>query len=184
MIEHTTTKRHYITAYTYPREHSTTRESVNQFSLVILIAQACLLKETKIVALLLRLTRHGISVGRRETKSELIYYIIPETTLTEILHSHGTTIHIIMQDVCIIVCRPVISYEHSLSFRLLLTLFISKLSVFWHLAHLLATIGNDAVGLCLEFDTCRIYIAIELVAEVLNIRSYLMNVNVGYILVV
>ena len=127
LVEHTTTKRHYITAYTYPREHGTTRESVNQFSLVILIAQACLLKETNIVALLLRLTRHGISVGRRETKSELIYYIIPETTLTEILHSHGTAINIIMKDVGVIVRSPVIGNEHPLSLRLLLTLLIRKL---------------------------------------------------------
>ena len=127
LVEHTTSECHYITAYAYPREHGTTRKSVNQFTLVILIAQACLFKEIKVVALLLCLTWHCISVGRRETKSELIYYIIPETTLTEILHSHGTAINIIMKDVGVIVRSPVIGDEHSLAFRLLLTLFVRKL---------------------------------------------------------
>ena len=135
-IEHSSTESHHLATHTEPREYGTPRESIQililpaPVVLLVLIhleAKTCAHQVLRIVSLLHSLIIKGCALRKRKSQLELPDDVVAETTTAEILHSDGTSIHIILENVLEILRSPVVDDEHRFTFTLTLLLLIGHL---------------------------------------------------------
>ena len=67
-----------------------------------------------------------MTVTQTETQLKFLDDIVSHSTLSEILHTDGTTVDIVVEYVLEVFSSPFVDYEHSLAVRLLLLLLFSE----------------------------------------------------------
>ena len=119
-IQHTTTERHHLATHTEPREDGTTGETVEVQSRLLVRGN----QHTGRCQILRIIPLLGSSISERrplikgEAQLEFLDDVITESTASEILHTDGTTIDIILKDILEVFRRPLIDDEHRLTLTL------------------------------------------------------------------
>ena len=139
-IEHSSTESHHLATHTEPWEDGTPRESIQILILpapVVLLVLIHLEAKTgahqvlRIVSLLHSLIIKGCALRKRESQLELPDDVVAETTTAEILHTDGTSVHIILKNVLEILRSPIVDDEHGFPFTLTLLLLAGHLPLLY-----------------------------------------------------
>ena len=147
LVEFPAAESHHLSADAYPRENNPACKAVNQLTVILaLVADACLCKKLFLVSFMECCLRQCLTVGQRETESELAYRVIAEAAAAEILHTNGYTIDIVVKHVLEVVGHPLVDDEHRLAVALLF-LFLVREFAFLYL---------DVVFLCQPAQRLRI----------------------------
>ena len=119
-IQHTTTERHHLATHTEPREDGTTGETVEVLSRLLVRGNQhtgrCQI--LRIIPLLDSSISERRPLIKGEAQLEFLDDVITESTASEILHTDGTTIDIILKDILEVFRRPLIDDEHRLTLTL------------------------------------------------------------------
>ena len=72
-----------------------------------------------------------MAVAETEAQTEFLYDVVPQATLTEVLHADCPAVDVVLQNVVEIICRPLVDYEHSLTVRLLFLLLLRQFALLY-----------------------------------------------------
>ena len=118
-VEQSTTKTNNLAANAYPREYDTPCIAVDELTTVVLVTNASLQYELLFIALAYRLTGKRPTVLRVIAELKLAYYVVAETTTSEILHTNSYSVGVVLHLILKIFHRPLVDNEHTLTFTLL-----------------------------------------------------------------
>lgn len=125
-IQQTAAESRHLTAHTYPREHHTPIETVDEFSVLTLETETCLYEKSSLKTCLQGSISKGMTARQTETQLELTDNVIPEAAAAEILHTDSHAVNIVVQDIFKIPRSPFVDQEHRLPLVFLLLLLRRK----------------------------------------------------------
>ena len=128
-VEHTAIETHHLAAQREPREDDAACETVDELTIVTLIAQSRLDEILLLIARLQRSLAESVTVLRRITEVELLYCVVAEATAAEVLQSDSYTVNIMVQDILKVFQCPLVEKEHRLAVAFLLLLLGRELSL-------------------------------------------------------
>ena len=127
-IEHTSAESHHLATHTKPGEDGTAGESVEILSRFIIRGDEHTRLDQILRIITLFHSRLAESSTTVERKAELEFSddVISETAASEILHTDGTTVHIILKDILEILGSPLVDDEHRFPFALPLLFLVGQ----------------------------------------------------------
>ena len=125
-VEHTPVEAHDLAAQTEPRKYDTAGETVNEFTVVALIAQARLDEIFALEASLQGRVGERMPALWGVAEMKLGNGIVAKTTAAKILQADGYTVDIVMEDVFKVFQCPFIDKEHRLAVAFLAFFLVGK----------------------------------------------------------